>query len=155
MEAFLEKLSRTLNRSIDSLGKTLPGILLALVKLNLVAFFLWYAWELFEEAWGIPLGAWMNWPLSPAWPAAVLVAFSAILFVFFGAWAFIAVIPHERKRKPYIPARGSIVPFIVLIAIPIAIIVLLRRCVSYEFCRPLSHGTADNAEWFIKWLSST
>jgi hypothetical protein len=144
MEAFLEKLARTLNRSIDSLGKSLPGIILALVKLNLVAFFIWYAVELSREAYGIPV----------ARHAGRLVLVSLILFIVFGGWAFVAVWNTEWTRPPYIPVRGPIWPFIVLVAIPIAIIVIVSRFGTYQFFQPLSHATAHQAGRFISWAVS-
>jgi hypothetical protein len=91
MEAFLAILARTLNRGIAVLGATLPGLVLAALKLDLLLLFSWYAWEFCVE---VPGG--FDCP-------HLLIAGPALLLLIFGAWCFIAVYPpnieEDRLRR--------------------------------------------------------
>jgi hypothetical protein len=106
-----EKVARSLNRGLAMAGGILPRLLLAILKLNLAALFLWYAVDLLSE-----LCRWhYGWML-------VVDTISLIALIGFCAAVFVSEFLAEWGRRPSTFRGIGIGPFLLLILIPIVIV---------------------------------
>jgi hypothetical protein len=141
MTGWLERFARSTNVAIAVLGRTLPGMLLALLKLNLVLVFLWYASELAREAY------------KRSAVGASLVLVSVALLLAFGGWTFVAHWLAEWKAAPGLRDRGPFGPYLVLLLVPVLIVVIASRFGPAKFELPLVRWTAERSDSIVKWFA--
>jgi len=110
----LEKIARSINSGIDALGRSLPGLLVALLKLNAVLVFLWYLVEF----------AWETWNVS--WIPFTLIILTSLLFLGFAIAIFIQSCLEEWNEPPRTLRGTSGRLFVVLVLTPILAVSLIR-----------------------------
>ena len=133
----------SVNSASHFFGGLLRGVMLLVLKINLLAFFFWYAVEFALEAW--PYGR----------VASLLVVLNAAAVLFSG----LALIIKTAKDHWQIdiedlpkPSTGPLMPYILLMLIPLAIVFVVSQWGPYTFKQPLSHATAYQAGRFLFWL---
>lgn len=97
MEAILKvlhKAPRMLNRGVNEVEVALPALILALIKLNLLALFFWYCWGFTWELW------------SQSQVAALLVAGTGVVCIIFIIWKIIAASIDEWETPEAAVKKG-------------------------------------------------
>jgi hypothetical protein len=121
----LQKFTRTLDRSLNAFGEALSSLVLLIIKLSLLALFFAYlvgfAYEVVS-----PGGVW-------AIVAIVFVIAVGVVCLISMIWAVVNASQEEKKTEPAALVRGSIWPFIALVALPLGIVIIVDVCFSYQF----------------------
>jgi hypothetical protein len=116
---------RKLTLALGDLGKALPRIFVALLKVDLVICFIWYVCKIgIEICSHTPIGSW-------------LVIGTAVAFSCGALWIILLSLRNSDANTPITPP-GSLLPFAVLAIAPVAIAVLVNRAGLYTFQDPLT-----------------
>jgi hypothetical protein len=118
----------------------LPGFILEILKLDLLILFFWYAWEFLRV-----FNGWLFW-------MALVSAGAALVFC---AWLGIQEYQADRDPKNTdIADRGSVLPFLLLAAIPFAIVAV---CTVLDLAPGVFHSsglltwTAEQTHRLVYW----
>jgi len=110
----LERVSRSVNQGIETLGRTLPGLLFGLLKLDAVLLFLWYIAAFVRESWEI------------GWPVNFGIIVTGVLFFGFSLWILLAAVFDEWRAQPRtLPRKNGWLYFLLVLA-PIVAVGLIR-----------------------------
>ena len=105
-----EKLARSLNRSMAEVGSIIPGLILGILKFNLLFLFFWYA------------AAFLSVLHGPLWWMGAVSAATGLALC---AWLALQGFGEEWGRQgPIALGRGSFTPFLLLVAIPVGVVVI-------------------------------
>jgi len=135
-ESVLEGIARSINYGFEVLGRSLPGLVFGLLKLNAVLLFLWYLFAFASEDWDI--GRLPN----------QMALLSAVIFLVFALWIFIQSFVTELTGPVRTLPRKNGWFFLILVAAPILAVAVVRLFYAghHNFGSKLLNGTETQIE---------
>ena len=130
----LQKFTRPITGSLNTIGELLPCLIQLMIKLGLLSLFfaylLGFALEFFSA------GSWW------ARGAGVVVVVVVLLCLIWMIAAVVKVRSEDQTRPlPPLPVSGSIWPFVVLVVLPLLIVYVAGSWFSYSFKSALLKAT--------------